>query len=290
MKLQYLGTAAAEAVPALFCECAMCERARELGGKELRLRSGLVLDDRLLLDFPPDVYESCRRFGIPLHKVTDIVITHAHGDHLDCDELSYRRDPSFCIRKDPTPLRLWGTAYVRETLESRCGERLFTSVDFREIAYYTPFEVSGYTFTALPANHMQPEERDGVLYPDRLHTPCIYLIEKDGKRILYAHDTGVIFDEVFDFLKGKHLDFISFDCCYGPHSNGSHHMGLPQNGEARDRLAALGAVDASTRIVVNHFSHNGLRFGEELYTHDRLYAAAARYGMVPAYDGMTVRL
>ena len=33
MKLQYLGTAAAEGWPALFCNCSACIKAKELGGK-----------------------------------------------------------------------------------------------------------------------------------------------------------------------------------------------------------------------------------------------------------------
>ena len=36
MKLKYLGTAAAEGIPALFCRCEMCAYARKAGGKEIR--------------------------------------------------------------------------------------------------------------------------------------------------------------------------------------------------------------------------------------------------------------
>ena len=38
MKIKYLGTAAAEAIPALFCTCDVCRKARKVGGRELRLR------------------------------------------------------------------------------------------------------------------------------------------------------------------------------------------------------------------------------------------------------------
>ena len=31
MKIQYLGTAAAEGIPAIFCECETCKKTRELG-------------------------------------------------------------------------------------------------------------------------------------------------------------------------------------------------------------------------------------------------------------------
>ena len=39
LKLQYLGTAAAEAFPGVFCHCETCAKARTLGGKNIRRRS-----------------------------------------------------------------------------------------------------------------------------------------------------------------------------------------------------------------------------------------------------------
>ena len=53
MKIRYLGTAAAEGWPALFCSCPICTKARAQGGKNLRTRTQAILDGELLLDFPP---------------------------------------------------------------------------------------------------------------------------------------------------------------------------------------------------------------------------------------------
>jgi phosphoribosyl 1,2-cyclic phosphate phosphodiesterase len=47
MRLTFLGTSAAEAYPNAFCGCSNCERARALGGPNLRKRScALIEDDR----------------------------------------------------------------------------------------------------------------------------------------------------------------------------------------------------------------------------------------------------
>ena len=54
MRIKYLGTAAAEGVPGIFCDCENCKRARKLGGKNIRTRSQAILDDTLLIDFPAD--------------------------------------------------------------------------------------------------------------------------------------------------------------------------------------------------------------------------------------------
>ena len=51
MRLTYLGTAAAEGFPAIFCNCEYCNEARRLGGKNIRTRSQALVNDDLLIDF-----------------------------------------------------------------------------------------------------------------------------------------------------------------------------------------------------------------------------------------------
>ena len=53
MKIKYLGTAAAEGVPAIFCRCEVCRKSKAAGGRNIRTRSQSIIDDRLLLDFCP---------------------------------------------------------------------------------------------------------------------------------------------------------------------------------------------------------------------------------------------
>ena len=48
MKIKYLGTGAAEGIPALFWRCAICNEARKRGGRELRTRSQAIIDDILI--------------------------------------------------------------------------------------------------------------------------------------------------------------------------------------------------------------------------------------------------
>ena len=38
MKIAYLGTSAAEGIPALFCHCDVCKYARKYKGKNIRTR------------------------------------------------------------------------------------------------------------------------------------------------------------------------------------------------------------------------------------------------------------
>ncbi len=82
MKLQYLGTAAAEGFPSLYCVCDTCRRAWEAGGKNIRSRSQSVIDNKLLIDFPPDTYMHMLAHRLPLEKITNCIITHDHSDHF----------------------------------------------------------------------------------------------------------------------------------------------------------------------------------------------------------------
>ena len=99
MKIKYLGTAAAEAFPAVFCNCKYCNEARELGGKNIRTRSQSLINDDLLIDFPPDTYHHFITHGIRGDRIKYLLITHAHSDHIYEGDLDIRRG-SFAKEKN----------------------------------------------------------------------------------------------------------------------------------------------------------------------------------------------
>ena len=78
MRFQYLGTAAAEGWPGVFCRCAVCEEARALGGRHIRTRSQAMINDDLLLDFPGDTYMHALHYGLDLAKIQYLFVTHCH--------------------------------------------------------------------------------------------------------------------------------------------------------------------------------------------------------------------
>ena len=69
MKIKYLGTAASEAIPGVFCECDVCKRSRAAGGKNIRTRSQAIVDDKILIDFPCDTYLHSIANNIELAKI-----------------------------------------------------------------------------------------------------------------------------------------------------------------------------------------------------------------------------
>ena len=82
MKFRYLGTAAAEGWPALFCDCEACRKAAALGGKNIRTRSQALVDDKILIDFPADTLWHTLTYHLPLFSIHTCLITHSHSDHL----------------------------------------------------------------------------------------------------------------------------------------------------------------------------------------------------------------
>lgn len=90
MELTFLGTAASEGYPVACCGCANCERARALGGPNLRHRAAALIDGTLLLDLGPDVMAASLALGVPLTNVRSCLLTHEHADHFDGSNLRSR--------------------------------------------------------------------------------------------------------------------------------------------------------------------------------------------------------
>lgn len=112
MKIKFLGTAAAEGWPAIFCECEPCKKAQALGGKNIRTRSSCLIDDEYLVDFPPDTYMHKLRHGLNLAKVEHVFVTHSHSDHFYPKDLGMRLDVFAHVQGDKT-LTVYGNSTVK---------------------------------------------------------------------------------------------------------------------------------------------------------------------------------
>lgn len=264
MFITYLGTAAAEGAPAVFCECEHCRYARITGGKEIRMRSGALIDGKLKIDFGPDAYAQSLRFGISYVPVNHVLITHSHSDHFAVNDLKCIRPP-YSHREQP--LHVYGDKKVEDMIQPHLSEYLL----FTRVEPFTTYYIDGYSVTPLEAVHALNQGEE----------PLFYLIEKDGKRLLYMHDTDLPTEADMAFLKGRRMDLISMDCTNGilnPDYIG--HMGIEDNLKLREMLIENGTADENTAFVANHFSHNGLVPHEEM--EKRLP------GFTVTYDGLTL--
>ena len=267
MKLTYLGTAAAEGFPALFCNCKYCNEARRLGGKNIRTRSQSLINEDMLIDFPADSYMHFLNGGIEGDKIKHLLITHTHSDHFYPKDLFMRHTYFAHDMRVPT-LNVFCSEAVRKKFDGTP-----TNVEITVLRPYETADLGDYRVTALPARHMR---EGGCL---------IYIIEGE-KTLLYAHDTGYFYDEVFDFIKEKgiKLDMATFDCTNVniPISDSDGHMGFANIERVINRLTEIGAITEATVKYVNHFSHNGNP------VHDYLEENAEKIGCKVSYDGCKV--
>lgn len=244
MKITFLGTAAAEGFPAVFCNCPYCQEARVLRGKNIRTRSQTLINDDLLIDLPADTYHHFLQNGIEGDKIQYLLVTHSHSDHFYPEELQMRSGAFAHDMRAPSLHMYCGTG-TYQALERSGG--VPENVTAEVLAPYQTVTLGKYTVTALPARH---KAGDGALF---------YVIRSD-KTLLYAHDTGYFFDEVFSFIEKEKLvfDAVSLDCTNVDISISDEgvHMGLPNIERVLKRLSELGAVTENTVRIINHFSHN----------------------------------
>ncbi len=273
MKIKYFGTAAAEGIPGIFCTCETCNRARKSGGKNIQTRSQVLIDDNLLIDLPPDTYMHVLYGGLNLNNVEHCLITHPHQDHFYPDELSMRGN-GFCAVEKPLVLYSGETAYniICDYIKRR---NLKANTAAVKVWPYESFIAGEYKITPIPATH-----------DEKIHS-LIYAIEKSDKVLLYAHDTGLLTEESWDFIRESEIkfDFVSIDCTGALLTGWTYgHLSLDTCLDFKNMLVECGAVKDSTVFCVSHFSHNSLAIRDELVPH------AEKHGFLVAYDGFEVEL
>lgn len=279
MRLKYLGTAAAEAIPAIFCNCPTCKKTRADGGKNYRTRSQTIINDDLMFDFGPDSYYHMCKYNLDYTKLRYLLITHGHDDHLTPTELAYRINGYAYLSGDkqdnddnfPTL-----NVYVSEASSEYIKDEYISgnSLKVNVVKAFTEYTAGKYKIVPLTANHAPGFDA------------LIYIISDGEKTMLYAHDTGLFTDDTMEYLaKAKpRFDFVSIDCTGMKNACGKHHMGIADNIEMRKRLNEIGCAGDNTVWYCNHFSHNGE------CTYDEFLPIAQGYGFGASYDGLELEI
>ena len=274
MKLTYLGTAAAEGFPAVFCNCEFCREARRLKGKNIRTRSQAIINDDLLIDLPADTYMHFLDNDIEADKIKYLIVTHSHQDHFYEKELAMRYG-AFAHNMRSERINVYCSKGAEEAIK-KIDDIENNTVDFESLAPFNTVTMGEYEITALPARH---HEGDGALF---------YIIKQGDKSVLYAHDTGYFYDEIFGYIeeKGFVFDIASFDCTNIdiPITDEGTHMGIENINRVVKKLEEMGAITDKTINVINHFSHNGNPI------HHKLEERVKGYGYIVAYDGMSLEI
>lgn len=271
MKIKYFGTAAAEGIPALFCKCDVCKNARSVGGKEVKTRSQSLIDGTVLIDFPADTYMHILNNDLYLDEIHTLIITHTHSDHFYPQDFWCRAHGiAYGIEEKPLNVFVTEGGYDAALDFLKRNSVSEERVLLHKIEPFVPFESDGHKFIPLSADH------------DPKSDPVIYIIEKDGKSMLYANDTGYFPEKTWEYLAqyGKKFNCVSLDCTLALALCRYNHMDLATCKEVYAKLCEMNLCDDSTVACINHFSHNGKA------THEQLALEAEKAGFAVSYDGL----
>jgi len=271
MRLFFLGTAAAEGYPGIFCNCAYCQQARAEGGKNIRLRSALLVNDDLLIDFGPDLLASAQRFNLSLWSVTTGLVTHAHSDHFYPSNFEMRGLPFTADLPIPT-LKLFGPHDAADMLSAAYPDLAALRLETHTVHAFDEWQNGGYRFNAYRAYHAIHDLE-----------ALFYAVDDGAHAFLYATDTGPFPAETWQALAGRTFDVIILEETLGD-GHYDQHLGLDSFLEHVARMRAAQMLRPGGRIIAHHLSHSGNP------SHAQLEAILAPHGVEVAYDGLEVIL
>lgn len=316
MQVTFLGTAAGETTPEAWCLCPACDAARQHGGRNVRLRSALLINDDLLIDVGPDLGAAVARLGLSLAHVQAVLVTHPHADHLQARCLTERGR-----RWGGTPLpalSLYASRPSFAALEAQglpASEFAYLRIVPRLIGRFENFLIATggemendprlptgqgailalprrrYEIWTLAANHF---ETDGV--PDRLEPMLFVIRQTEGPEVVgrtslptlfYGTDTEPFLDETWAALDrlgtaGVRIGMAVLDGTYGHLEPRNKHMNTAQMISHHEELRGRSLLAANALRFTTHLLHSVNP------PHEELTAMLAPHGVAPAFDGLTV--
>lgn len=280
MKIKILGSGGGESFPASFCGCEHCEMARRAGGKSLRSLSQTLIDGDLLIDFPSDTDAHCREYGLNLGSIQNVLITHAHIDHF-MPISAYFRGGNGAHNLKCEKMYFYGPNNLEEIFDAVRGIYKENGFDRQHINFVPlqakkAVQIGDYRVEALTA----------------LHAPQIgslnYIIEKNGKSLLYLLDSGYPTEDTLAYLKSRKqvFDGVIMDGTMGvaPKKAYIYHMGFEENKALKKELIDRKIADENTHFVMTHITHN------KAETHDKIEEIFSGTGIDVAYDGYEIVL
>lgn len=266
MTLRILGSGAAEGIPAFAGGTRVSAYALEHGGKDIRTRSGALLDGHIKLDLPPDTVPQLQRDRLSAASWSALLFTHSDDDHFCPSELQYGLWP-FCDRES-LGFTIYANQAICDTIANRYPQ---WPMDIVTTKSFEPFMVCDYKVTPIRANHKVEEDSHNFLF------------EQGDRRLLYATDTGYWMEETWEFLAGAQVHGLVLECTEGfvptPYTG---HIDANQFLDMVDRMRAIGALSDQAVITTTHHSHNGNA------THAELEDFFGPHGIQVGFDGKEI--
>ncbi|HDN81076.1 MAG: hypothetical protein DRI61_01070 [Chloroflexi bacterium] len=253
IEVQFLGTGAAEGIPAIQCTCEHCRRARLEGGKLRRERSAFILhlpDYKLLVDTPPNIKNMLRSYDIS--RIDGIFISHEHYDHAGgIEEFSY-----------------WGRS-IDLFLVPQVYKRLTRNRGIQHL------NTRMFNLTVHPGMALHFDGFFLVPFAVKHSVPCFGLAIYQGTtKVVYTSDTSNEFSNYARCLM-ENADLLIVN-------TPEFKTSMPDHITIAEAVQLQQSVGAK-RLVLTHFNHHNR-------PHDELESLVTKWpGVTVAYDGLKIR-
>ena len=288
MKVTFIGTSAGEGYPGIWCKCENCEKARRLGGRNLRGNTCAMIDDDTLIDLNAHFPYMAPRLGIDPARLRVLLVTHTHIDHFIPEWLSRRgmtpeleglsdeekrKRVSPCFTPLPT-LTVVGNRYVREKLYGVKG--LMTHPETYRLQYRPVTDGVEMAFGDLKVTPIRSRHTNIRGFAHN------YIIERGGKTLLYASDCGGYDEDMMDAVLSKQYDCVIMEGTFGLGASIDGHMSLEKIRKMKALFDAKGVWKRGSNLHLTHICPHWSP------VHDEYEPMLAAEGISLAYDGKVI--
>ncbi len=249
MKIRMLGTG--------YGEC----KTKKFISKDYRRHGGVLLDSKVLIDAPADIFDLSDELGISdlLDGVTSVFISHSHKGHFDSETIG-----KLAKRKK---ISVFGSiAVLNSVLPSPNIERI-------PIKPYQPIDLGAYKIIPLPAPHRTGNTKE----------PCYNFLISADRNLLYSLDGSILRADYLWLLPLFKLDAVIMDTAEETKDVSKfflQHGSFETNKMARSLMISLGAASDKTRFILSHIPTDRKRS-----VHEELTELAKNSCLTVAYDG-----
>jgi hypothetical protein len=236
-------------------------KVRKKSVKDFRRKGGVLLDDRILIDAPSDIFDVAEELGFSdmFDGVSDVVISHSHDSHFSVEAI----------------LKLAGNRTIRVYATGKVLDLIPDNQNVEKIKLSTsaPTQIGEYILYSLPANHLT----------DIKGEMCLNFIISRDKTLLYALDGGGINFNAWKTISQLKIDAVITECALELSEASyasTYHNNIGAAKLLRDILISGSISDGGVKFVLTHIPSDRKR-----PIHDELSSAARSLGMSVAYDG-----
>jgi phosphoribosyl 1,2-cyclic phosphate phosphodiesterase len=259
MKLLFLGTGAADWSP------------KHKGGKLYRRLSSALVNDDLLIDPGPCIYDFAEEYGKPdlFKNVKNVILTHSHSDHFNVQTLlriTRESNHQVCFWAQTTA---FDKLLVNLNKDDNCP---FYHIMTPE----KPEKVGNYDVIPCLANHGDLPEGE---------IPLNYIVKSEGRCFFYGSDSGWIMYPTYKQIKKNKPNALIFECTTG-YAPGDErifgHTSIAMIGIMMESIVAQKATAEDCKYYATHMART-------LHTtHEDTAERLAPFGVTPAYDGLEI--